>query len=61
METSMKNISGIVPVILAAVVGIGAVVSLSDFIMKPFKQVLLAGMREKTVMSLLLSIIWVSC
>lgn len=31
METSMKNISGIVPVILAAVVGIGAVVSLSDY------------------------------
>ena len=30
METSMKNISGIVPVILAAVVGIGAVVSLSE-------------------------------
>ena len=27
----MKNISGIVPVILAAVVGIGAVVSLSDY------------------------------
>ena len=31
METSMKNISGIVPVILAAVMGIGAVVSLSDY------------------------------
>ena len=30
-------------------------------IMKPFKQVLLAGMREKTAMSLLLNIIWVSC
>ena len=26
-----------------------------------FKQVLLAGMREKTAMSLLLNIIWVSC
>lgn len=31
MKNIWKNISGIVPVILAAVVGIGAVVSLSDY------------------------------
>ena len=31
-----------------------------NIFMKPFKQVLLAGMRAKTAMSLLLNIIWVS-